>query len=1076
MRRLVRAAIENSPAMNMLTIAVLVMGTLSLVVMRREIFPRFELEIVLVTVAYPGASPAEVEQGICQKIEETVQSIDGINKLYSVAAEGSGSVIMELRANIKDVQRVVNEVRSEVDRIPSFPELAEDPEVQQITLREAAIRVAVMGPADANSYDEVELREVAEGVRDELLELSSVSQVEILGARDYQIDIEIDEPTLRKYGLSLQQVAEIVRRENLEIPGGTMRGEGQEILLRGENKRLVGQQIAELPLITDRGGAVLSVGDLAHVRDGFTDNASVQEVNRRPALVLSVERTLSEDLLAITEEVRDYVAARQLPGDYELLTWADRSVDVKDRLKMLIENGLIGLVLVFLVLAVFLELRLAFWVALGIPVALLGAGAILLLGGQTLNMLSMFSFLMALGIVVDDAIVVGENIYAQREAGKPLVQSAIDGTVEVMPSVIASVTTTVIAFCPMFFVSGVMGKFIAVMPFAVIAMLMISLLESQFVLPCHLAHRDNLVFRLIAFFFYPLSFVLRFFEAVNRIAGRVLAYAIDRVYLPSLRFALANRWSTAAGAIAFLLCSVGFVRSGIVPFIVFPKLDSNFIQASLTFPDGTPVAVTEAATRRLVEALERVDERFGRSPDDSLFQVVYLSVGRGGEGSFGEEPAEGSQIGNVDVELVDTKHRTITSQEITTVWREEVAAIAGVDTLTFGSPAFGPAGTPIEFKLLAPGDQVETLEEAVEKCKQQLASYPGVFDVEDDSRPGKWEYRIRVKDKAQSLGVTTADVANTIRAAYYGAEVTRLQRGRHEVKLMVRYPKEDRHSVAEFGGIYIRTIDGQERPLTEVAEIEVVRGYSKIKRLDQKRSITISADVDEAQGNARQIVKALRAGFMPTLLAEYPGMEVRWEGQQEQTQESVQSLLTASGAALLIMFVLLTLEFKAYLQPFMIMAIIPFGLIGAVLGHAVMGLPLTLFSFFGLVALTGVVVNDSIVLVDFINHRVRDGMPIEDALIDAGRRRFRPVLLTSATTIAGLAPILLESSFQAQVLIPMATSLSFGLMVSTVLVLMQVPVFYRIYFDLVYPGGIQTPDAEDEMAAPSAREPHPASA
>ena len=390
----------------------------------------------------------------------------------------------------------------------------------------------------SGQFDELELRDVAELVREELLQLDSVSQVEVSGARDYQIDIELDQRTLRKYGLSLQQVADIVRGENLEIPGGTMRSESQEVLLRGENKRLIGQQIAELPLLTAPGGLVLQVGDLAHVHDAFVDTAAISEINGRPGLVLSVERTLTEDLLAMSDEVRQYVAAHQLPGGYQLLAWADRSVDVRERLQMLIDNGLMGLVLVFLVLAVFLDLRLAFWVALGIPVSLLGAGAVLLMAGQTLNMLSMFSFLMALGIVVDDAIVVGENVYAMQQKGKSLLQAAIDGTAEVMPSVIASVATTVIAFCPMFFVSGVMGKFIAVMPLAVIAILTISLLESQFVLPCHLAHRDNLVFRVIGLFFHPLRFLVGFFEHVNQYADTALNYVIERSYIPSLKVAL----------------------------------------------------------------------------------------------------------------------------------------------------------------------------------------------------------------------------------------------------------------------------------------------------------------------------------------------------------------------------------------------------------------------------------------------------------------------------------------------------------------------------------------------------------
>jgi hydrophobic/amphiphilic exporter-1 (mainly G- bacteria), HAE1 family len=1055
MRQWVKGAIENSPAMNMLMIAVLVVGMGSLLMMRREVFPEFELEIVLVSVPYPGASPEEVEQGICQKIEEAVQTIEGVKKMTSVANEGAGSVVLELEADVKDVQKVVSEVRSEIERIPSFPELAEDPEVQQITFRESAIALAVLTPLDRPDVNVLELRAVAESVRDQLLQLDSVSQVEVKEVPNYQIDVEVDEATLRKYGLSLQQIAQLIRRENLEVPGGTIKGQGQEILLRGENKRLIGQQIAKLPVITAPGGTVLTLSDIGEVKDELADKSWLSEINGRPALVLDVQRTKNEDLLAMTSEVKNFAAKTQLPAGYELLPWADRSVDVRDRLDLLIENGLMGLLLVFLVLAVFLELKLAFWVALGIPVALLGAGGVLLLADQTLNMLSMFSFLMALGIVVDDAIVVGENIYAHREQGKGDKQAAIDGAAEVMPSVAASVTTTVVAFAPMFFVSGVMGKFIAVMPLAVIAMLMLSLWESLFVLPCHLAHRDSSVFRLLKFFFYPFRFVVSFFSWINRHTARALDWHTRSVYTPVLKFCLRNRGTAVACAVAILFAAVGFVRAGVVPFIVFPKLDSNQIQASVTFPDGTPQTVTNEATRHMVEALHAAAAKLSDKP---LIETVYRRVGsglqsgdaiRGGMGS-------GGHIGAIEVELVDTSQREVTSQTIVATWREAVGEIPGSDNLTFGTPSFGPGGTPIEFKLLASADNFEQLEMAVEKCKEKLATYDGVFDIDDDSRPGKWEYRVRVKDNAQSLGVSTGDIADTLRANYYGAEVMRLQRGRHEVKLMVRYPEQERRSLANFEDIWIRTNDGQERPIREVASWDVVRGYSEINRVEQKRSITVSADLDEDRGNAAEIVADLRETFMPTLLAEFETVGVRWEGQQEQTQESVASLLRATGVAMLVMFVLLTFEFKSYIQPLLIMFIIPFGLIGAIFGHAIMGLPITLFSFFGLVALTGVVVNDSIVLIDFINHRVRRGEDLDEALIDAGQRRFRPVLLTSATTIAGLLPILLERSFQAQLLIPMATSLSFGLLLTTVLVLLIVPTTYRIYRHWI-------PFSEDEV-------------
>ncbi|MDH3717804.1 MAG: efflux RND transporter permease subunit, partial [Planctomycetota bacterium] len=627
MRSVVRWAIDNSPAMNMLMIGVLLVGTLSFAFMRREIFPEFDLEIVLVTVPYPGASPEEVEEGICQKIEEACRSIDGIKKMTSVAKEGAGSVVLELRADLADVEKVVTEVRSEVDRIPSFPELTEDPEVQQITMRYPVIKVGVLAPQGKTEYDELELRAVTERIREDLLQLKTITQVNVQGSRDYQIDIEIDENTLRKYGLTLQQVAQIVRRENLELPGGTLRSRGEEVLLRGKNKRLTGSEIAELPLVTDPGGVVLTIGDVGNVRDEFIDTTAICEIDGRPGLVLSVDRTTSEDILAMTAEVREYVANAELPGDYSLLTWGDRSKDVKDRLDMLIQNGIMGLILVFLVLAVFLELRLAFWVALGIPVAMLGAGVGLYATGQTLNMLSMFAFLMALGIIVDDAIVVGENVYSHRQMGKGFIQAAVDGTVEVIPSVVASVTTTIIAFCPMLFVAGIMGKFIAVMPFAVIAMLIISLIESTFILPCHLAHRDSLVFRIIGFVFAPLRFLVRIFNVINRWSTAVLERLINQSYVPSLRWALKNPLTVVASAVAMLLITVGIIRGGFVPYIIFPKLDSNNLEVKLAFPDGTPAEVTDRATLQIAEALWRVNDTY-KAQGGPVVRLVQRSVGQ----------------------------------------------------------------------------------------------------------------------------------------------------------------------------------------------------------------------------------------------------------------------------------------------------------------------------------------------------------------------------------------------------------------------------------------------------------------
>jgi multidrug efflux pump subunit AcrB len=1133
--------VANTPAMNTITLGVVLVGVLSLLSLRREVFPEFELEIILVTVPYPGASPEEVEDGICRKIEEAVRSIDGIKKQTAVAAEGVGYLVLELRTDVRDVQKVLGEVRSEIDRIPSFPLLAEDPEIKQITLRQPAINVAVLAPVKAESGErraesqrrdergesrvesrsdstiradslpasssgsgistldsgpssgsglstldsplssdsplstdfdhnleaQLQLRDVAEQVRDELLQLPQVSQANILGERQYQIDIEISEDTLRKYGLTLQRVAQIVRRENIEMPGGNMKTESQTVLLRGKNKRITGEEIAQIPLITQPGGQVLRVGDLGLVRDAFEDTASINRINGRPGLVITVERTAKEDLLAIAEVVRNYVQTNKLPGGYELMYFADRSTDVKDRMDLLMRNGLQGLVLVFISLALFLNLRYAFWVAWGIPVSLLGACAVLYFTGETLNMLTMFAFIMALGIVVDDAIVISENIHSHQAMGKSPLRAAIDGTYEVLPSVTSSVATTVIAFVPLMFVAGIMGKFIAVMPFTMIAVLLFSLAEATFILPCHLGHigakSDAPLARIgrsaAGFVLYPFQRFEQAWERVNRGADRLLAAFIERIYMPVLHRSLRHPGIVASLAVAFLLITYGLYKGGFTPWELIPRLDNKEIYGRVEFPDGTPAAVTDQATRRLEEAILAVNRELSPA-GESLIKIVHRSVGHAGNmGALGQEArATGDHVGVVNVELLDPSQRDVHSDRFLAAWRERAGDIPGAVSLIFDVPQMGPGGKPIEFKLLADARYFEELEDAVEAVKSELRTRPGVKDIVDDSKPGKWEYQLRVKERALAMGVPLADVAETVRAAYYGEEVMRLQRGRHEVKLMVRYPPEERGSLANFDEIRIRGNDGAERPITELAHVDVKPSLAEINRVDQLRSITVSADV-EGETKGSEVTAHLQNNVLPAIFAEHPNVSVRWEGQQEQTDESVRSLIVGLAVALVAMFVLLTMEFRTYLQPLMIMAIIPFGVAGAVWGHLVFGLPISMFSLFGLVALTGVVVNDSIVLIDFINERIRGGMELREAIIDAGRRRFRPVLLTSLTTIAGLLPVVLERSLQAQIVIPMAVALCFGLIFSTVLVLVMVPMLYQGYSLLI---GRAAPVHEEE--------------
>ncbi|TFH41940.1 MAG: efflux RND transporter permease subunit, partial [Lysobacterales bacterium] len=682
---------------------------------------------------------------------------------------------------------------------------------------------------------------------------------------------------------------------------------------------------------------------------------------------------------------------------------------------------------------------------------------------------------MVLGILVDDAIVIGENVFAHRQQGKDFLQAAIDGAAEVLPSVAASIATTIVAFVPLLYVAGVMGKFLAVMPVAVIAALIISLVEAAFILPCHLAHapatesfydrarqwshgwspvwRYTLGSAVIGLAFlwaqliYPLKRLAGLFSWLNQRSTRNLEFVIGKLYRPSLAWAIDHSALTLCGAVSILLLSLGLVASGMTPFNVFPELDSKQILARVVYPDGTPAAVTNAATDRIEAAVRELSKRYQLQEGAPVVRVVQKSVGQiSATGPLGPDTrTNGSHVGGVNVELTDSSERSLRSSEIIAEWRKLSGDFPGADSVTFGTPDFGPGGRPIEFKLLANNREMQRLEAAIEETKIKLGEYAGVFDVADDSRPGKWEFQMRVKPEAMAMGVPMADLAETVRGSYYGEEVMRLQRGRHEVKLMVRYPREDRRSLADFEEIRVRTIDGAERPITELANVQVERGYSEINRIEQLRSITITADIDEKVGNAYNIVQDLRANFMPGLLEKSPGVRVLWQGQQERTTESMESLLMGLLVALIAMFVLLTIEFRSYVQPLIILAIIPFGVVGAVWGHFVQGMEITMFSLFGIVALTGVVVNDAIVLIDFINLRLRDGAPIKQALLDAGTQRLRPVFLTSVTTVAGLMPILLERSFQAQIVIPMATSLCFGLMLATVFVLFLVPTWYNVY-------------------------------
>lgn len=1056
--------------MNIIVLVVLTIGAYCGLNLRRETFPEFDLEMILVSVEYPGATPEEVENGICQKIEEALQSLEGVKKITSSAGEGMGSVTVELKSSVTDVDRILNEVRENVDRIPSFPELAEDPIVQRVKMQETVLSVGILGPEDDSVDSQLALRDVAENLRSELLQLSRVSMVNLVGTKDYEIDVEIPESTLRAYNITLQQAAAVLRTENVQTPGGTIRAPSQEINVRTDNRRYEGEGIGKLPLITQRDGTVIRVEDVAHVQDEFEvgtaiarvytpENgipADVSALDGRPVIALGILRNTGEDLLAMVDQVYDFLetkkASGSLPDGYSLITWGDRSEEVRGRLRLLVENGIQGLIIVFIMLSLFLDFSLAFWVALGIPFSICAASFVLYGQGMTLNMISTFGVIMALGIVVDDAIVVGENIYTHRQRGNNYLTAAVDGAAEVLPSIFSSVLTTIVAFLPLMFVAGVIGKIIFAVPFIMIAILTASLCESFTILPCHLAHPKNLFFTMLRGYLYVFLWLLWPLQWLRKYTILGMNLTVERLYKPMISWTLRNRFLYISACLSLLIFAFAVIMSGIVPYVFFPKTDGNEIQVSLSFPNGTPPEVTDYWTKHLQRTfweVAREYEQAGTPVAKRSFRVVGTSLQSRGGNMSGSAGGGSAHKGGVQVELVSDGSRTISSFEIANRWREKAGVVPGADDMAFDTQMFGPPGGAIEVMFVAQSQESEALAESVERCKAFLAEFNGVTDIADDDVPGKWEFRLKIKENALSMGLHPEDLANVIRATYYGAEVQRLQRGRHEVKLMVCYPEEDRRSLADFNEIRLRTENGDEYPITELADIDVVRGYTTISRRNQMRSITVSADVDSEKANAQKITTLMKTDFLPKLKKEFPAVSTIWEGHEEQRSESNQSMAVGFSAALCVMFIILAIQFRSYLQPLMILAIIPFSIIGVVAAHYLAGDPICQFSLFGLVALSGIVVNDSIVLIDFINTRVRRGEPVNEVLLEAGCRRFRPIVLTSATTIGGLLPIVLETSLQARMIIPMALSITGGVAMALVLVLFFVPVLYSYYVDML---------------------------
>ncbi len=1036
MRSAVKWMATNHVAANLLMLAFIVGGLIMAPSIKQEVFPEVTLDRVSVTVAYPGAGPEEVEEGIILKIEESLTGVDGIKQLKSSAREGGGSVVAEIYAK-EDIDQVLQDIKSEVDRITTFPEEAEKPVISKGSTRRDVISVVLYG-----AVDERTLREQAESVRDDLLELPNVTQVELSGVRDLEISIEIPEQTLKRYNLTLSQVATLISSASLDLPAGSVKTAGGEILLRTKERRYSGAEYEDITIIANSDGTRVRLGDIATVIDGFSDSESYARFDGQPAAMVQVFRIGDQKPTEISREIKDYIEQKreQLPETLKITAWNDDSEVFNSRMQLLQKNALYGLILVIIVLGLFLELKLALWVMLGIPISFLGTLFLLPFLGVSINMNSLFAFILALGILVDDAIVVGENIFEHRQQGKPYVNAAIDGALEVAIPVTFSILTTVAAFMPLLYIVGMMGKFIKVVPMVVITLLLISLIESLFVLPAHLTFGKMRP---------PGGGVIGSIDKVRRLFGRGLYRFVYGPYQRILKLNLNYRYASLAFGIASLLLVAAIYQGGIIKFMFFPKVDGDRIRVTLQMNEGVSIDETaRIADMILARGLETIAEYDARRPaGDSILRSTYSLIGGtqsvGGPG--GGSASTATNLATISLYLTEGSKRGIPAEEISKNWRSHIGPIPGLDSLTFRFSSMR-LGANIDVRLAH--TDFEVLKKASARIQENLAQYQGVSEIEDSYARGKQEIKLKLKPAARTLGITEADLARQIRAAFYGAEALRLQRGRNELKVVVRYPQADRRKLWNFENMYIRNSAGAAIPLLQAAEVSESYGFSTINRTDRKRVINVTADVNSQQNNAQEILTELKSNLLPQLVSDYPGLSWTMEGEEQERADSFASMKKGFLLALIAIYALLAIPFRSYSQPLLIMAAIPFGMIGAVLGHLIMGYDLSILSMFGVVALAGVVVNDSLLLIDQCNRNRLVGMSVYDAIVGAGTRRFRPILLTSLTTFFGLMPMILETSRQARFLIPMAISLGFGILFATGITLLLIPVLYLILEDV----------------------------
>ena len=1029
--------VQNRLAANVLMLFLVLAGLVAATNLVQEVLPDLSLDRVQVLVTYPGATPGEIEESVVRRIEEQIRGVEGLDELEAAASESFGSVVAQFRAGT-DINRALSEVKAEVDRIVTFPEAAERPQVREVTSRQNVIRLLVHG-----SVPERSLKELAYGIEEGISSLPEVSLAEVSGARPYEISIEVPVQRLRALGLTLEDVALAVRQGSTEMSAGTISAGEEEILVRALGRNYEQGDFEDIIVLTRLDGTAVRLRDIATVRDGFADSDLSLRYNGRQAVAVDVFRASNEKVLEIAAAVREHLQAEVLPGlppgvDVEI--WKDDSVEVAGRLGLMIENALLGLALVLAALTLFLELRLALWVAVGLAISFIGTFLFMGLLGVSVNMFSLMALVLALGIVVDDAIVVGESVYSERERGERGIAAAIQGTRRVSAPVVFAVLTTATAFAALLPAPGPQGRLGRAIPIVVITVLLISLVESLFVLPNHLAHlpapdasREGWLSRKLH----------RIRGGVDRLLKRVVAGPLDR----GLRLSVDQPAIVLASAAGLLVLTMGIVGAGVVPNQFLTPIAGEVVSANLEMPVGTAGERTSAVAAQLEAAGHRALERISleRDPDADPLEVgVAVTVGQPAAlfdplGGNAVEAARG-HLGAVQFKLIDWQRHGIAASTFERVWREEVGTLPDVRSLSISSNLI-TLGLPVHFELSHPDPA--RLAEIENEFVAELSGIAGVFDIRSNLDEGFRELQLELKPAARTLNLTVGDFASQVRSAFFGAEALRVQRGREDTGVYVRLPEEERNSAEDVENYLVRT-PGGEVPLGQVASASFARSAATIHRLDGRRAVTVTADVDPAVVTGQEVNRSLEDGVLERLSAGDRLFGYTFGGQREQQEHANAALGQSLFLALLVMYALMAIPFGSYSQPLIILAAVPLGLIGAVAGHMLLGLSLGIWSMYGLIGVSGVVVNDSLMMIKFINDLKDSGLPAREAIIVGAKHRFRAILLTSITTFVGVAPLVFETSTHAQHLVPLAASVGFGVLIATALLMLVIPALVMV--------------------------------